>query len=182
MQIGSVLFASILFPLTILSLVIEPSSINLNSLNITLLYQSQPSNQTNPYRVVCSVIPRRQDLPNFHEDSCVTAIPIACAKLTTFAPEYLLRDKWIWTNLPGCSLAYFVPMAADSRSIPTKQDCEANIYGYMVETCVPSNWINLGTINVASPPTPSGAGRAWLQDYPRFLISPKELDTVAPSL
>ena len=180
MQICPVLFASLLFPLTILSLAIEPFSISFNSRNITLLNQSGSSNRTFAYRAECALIHNRPDLPNFHEDACTEAIPFACGKLTDFEPQFLVRDRWIWTNRPGCSLAYFVPMAAEPASIPTKQECEAQVYGYMVKECVSSHIWDLGTINVFSPPTPGDSGSAFLQDYPRYLVSSKQLDTGAP--
>lgn len=182
MQICPVLFASLLFPLTILSLAIEPSSINFNSHDITLLNHSRPSNQTsNAYHGECSFIPNRPDLPNFYEDACTEAIPIACSKLTYFNPELLVKDKWIWTNLPGCSLAYYIPLPVALRNIPTKQECEVQIFGYLVQKCVPSGSWNLGLINVLDPPTPSNPGSAFLWSYPRYLVSSKQLDTGTPS-
>ena len=180
MQIGPALLASLL-PLTIVSLAIEPSSINLNSLNITLLDESQPSNQTKPYSGECSVIHDRSDLPNFYEDACTTAIPIACSKLTNYRPGLLVRDRWIWTNLPGCSLAFYVPMQVLRANVPTLQECEEQIFGHLVQQCVqPALW-NLGTINVFSPPTPSNPGSAFLWSYPRYLVSPKQLDIATSS-
>ena len=181
MQIRPALFASFLFPLRIVSLAIEPSSISLNSLNITLLDQSRPSNQTNAYSGECSIIHDRSDLPNFHEDACTQAIPIACSKLTYFNPELIVKDRWIWTNLPGCSLAFYIPMPRGRGNIPTMQECEVQIFGHLVQQCVqPALW-NLGTINVFTPPTPSNPGSAFLWSYPRYLVSPKQLDTGTPS-
>ena len=176
MQICLVLFASLSFPLRILSLNIEASSVSLNNHNITPLNQSRPSNRTYPHIGYCSLIVDRPDLSHFNHEACTEAIPIACSNLTQFEPQYPFRDRWIWTNLPGCSLAFFVPMAAESGVLPTKQQCEVLIFGFLVETCVPSNVWNLGKINVFSPPTPGDSGRAWVQDYPRYLISPKQLD------
>lgn len=176
MQICPVLFASLLFPLTILSLAIEPFSISFNTHNISLLKQAQPSNQTNAYRGECSFIRDRPDLPNFHKDSCIEAIPIACSKLTFFGPTHIVKDRWIWTNLPGCSLAYYVPREAEFRDIPTKEVCEVEIFSYLVERCVPWPEWNLGTINVLYAPNPEEPGDAFLRDFPRYLVSPKQLD------
>ena len=176
MQMYPVLFTSLLFLRTILSLAIEPFSISFSSHNITLLNQSPPSNQTNTYRGECAFIDNRPDLPNFHEDSCTLAIPIACSKITYATPRYLVKDRWIWTNLPGCSLAYYLPMAAPPVFIPTKQECEVQIYEYLVQKCVGSPLVNLGTINVLSPPSPRGPGMPFNKDLPRYLVSPKQLD------
>ena len=182
MQICPVLFASLLFPLRISSLAIEPVSISFDNHNNTLLNQSLPSDRTNPHLGYCSLIIDRPDLSHFNQEACTEAIPIACSNLTFFEPEYPLRDRWIWTNLPGCSLAFFVPMAAEWDILPTKQQCEVHVFGFLVELCVPSNVWNLGKINVFSPPTPGDPGRAWVQNHPRYLISPKQLDIEAPPL
>ncbi len=181
MQICGVLFASLLFPLAILSLAIEPFSISFNSHNITLLNQSRPFNQTTAYRAECSLIQDRPDLPNFHEDACTQAIPIACSKLTDYAPRWLVKDRWIWTNLPGCSLAHYIPMVVKPGSIPTRQECVSQVYGSLVQKCVvESHSWNLGKINVLTPPYPRGAGSAFFQDRPRYLVSPRQLDTIPP--
>ena len=176
MQIRPILFASLLFPPTILSLAIEPFSVSFNTHNITLFNQSQPANQANDYMGDCSFLRDRPDVPNFYEDSCIEAIPVTCSKLTYYEPHLLVRDRWIWTNLPGCSLAYYVPMAVHRRDIPTNEECQVQIYEYLVHKCVPWPHYNLGTINVLSPPLPHDSGEAFLPHYPRYLVSPKQLD------
>ena len=178
MKVLSIFFAFCLYQVGIRSLAIDGPLISVNTQNLTVFNLTQIFDQNSHHElsVECHNIRDRPDLPNFHEDSCFHGIAFACHKLTYYEPQYLVRDRWIWTNLPGCSLAFYVPVGAAIRRLPTVEECQVDIFNNLIERCVVSSRWNLGTMNVFDPPTPNGPGAAFLRNLPRYLVAPAQLD------
>lgn len=82
-----------------------------------------------------------------------------------------MRDKWIWTELPGCSLGYYLP---EETIVPFLGQCEAS-FGDIVELCSTNSRFNAGGINVEEMPDFSGNGRAVVEGRLRYAMAPERL-------
>ncbi|CAD6590110.1 MAG: hypothetical protein ASARMPRED_004570 [Alectoria sarmentosa] len=103
--------------------------------------------------------------------NCEIALPIICNRLTQPRPERLLRDKWIWTELPGCSLGYYLP---EDAPVPWRGQCERT-FESILELCSMDSRFNAGGINVEEMPDFSGDGRAVREGRLRFAMAPERL-------
>ena len=159
------------------SLSIDSPSINFAVQYNNLLNYTSPINQTNRlYDIECQ---HTTDLtiPAPDKEVCEDIIPAACEKLSPRFPFPVMRNKWVWTSLEGCSLAYYMPEVAPRSLIPSVKECEEQIYGAMIEKCTRmTHRYNLGTINVFTPPDPHETGLPIAFGLPRYLVASKELD------
>ena len=87
------------------------------------------------------------------------------------------KNKWEWTSLEDCSLAYYMPEQASRSLFPSVKECKEQIYGAIIEKCTPmTGRYNVGTINVFVPPDPHWTGSPMTFGYPRYLIASKDLE------
>lgn len=82
-----------------------------------------------------------------------------------------MRDKWIWTELPGCSLGYYLP---EDAPVPWRGQCERT-FESILELCSTDSRFNAGGINVEEMPDFSGDGRAVREGQLRFAMAPERL-------
>lgn len=82
-----------------------------------------------------------------------------------------MREKWIWTELPGCSLGYYLP---DEAVVPYKGQC-LHAFNEMVELCSTNSRFNAGEINVGVMPDFSGDGHAITEGQLRYAMAPERL-------
>lgn len=103
--------------------------------------------------------------------NCDLALPIACGKLTDTPAARLVHDKWIWTELPGCSLGYYLP---DEAAPPFLFQCEGAL-GAVVELCATNSRFNAGEVNVETMPDFGGDGTAVVEGAVRYVMAPERL-------
>ena len=93
-----------------------------------------------------------------------------CEDLAGRGPE--ARDKWIWWEVSGCALGYYIPFGANK---PNLRQCEDLIFREMRDQCA-SNWIyNAGAINVLDLPDFGSDGTAVWYDTGRFIMASERL-------
>ena len=156
---------------------IDPASFNFAVQYNNLLNHTSPINQTNrPHDIECAYVSGLY-LPAPKIEVCGEVIPAACEKLSPRFRFMVMRNKWVWTSLEGCSLAYYMPSEAPSSEFPSRDECKEQIYKAIIDRCTQrtGGW-NVGTINVFTPPDPSDEGLPLLFSYPRYLVAFKELD------
>lgn len=102
---------------------------------------------------------------------CHVALQIICNRLTGPRPEQLVRDKWIWTELVGCSLGYYLPHWA---TVPFLGQCERS-YSEILELCATDSRFNAGGINVLEMPDFSGDGQGVMEGLVRYAMAPERL-------
>lgn len=103
--------------------------------------------------------------------NCKICIPIVCKKLTSPHPEQLIRDKWFWAELPGCSLGYYLP---EEALVPSAGQCERT-FAAIVEPCSTNSRFNAGGINVEEMPDFSGDGSVVVERRLRYVMAPERL-------
>ena len=80
-------------------------------------------------------------------------------------PANLLTDQWVWSNSGGsCAMGYWLPkVGTGTAAIPSKDECQANIFDMMRRTCIPADgqdgkW-NAASVNVAVVPSGDSNGQ-----------------------
>ena len=141
--------------------------------NTTLLFQLQLSNLTDSYYVECDRVTSPPP-PELNPSHCLDAIPIICSKLTQTPPSHLMRREWIWVELPGCSLGYYLPETSGGV-IPSVEECKRDIYGLIIERCGFKSHYNVGSINVAQLPKEDRPGLPMTEGYLRYVMAPERL-------
>ena len=148
---------------------------------LTELNVTQPVNLTHSvyltdtYFVDCLKI-RSPPLPALDPTVCTNSITLVCNKLTF---PHATRDAWIWIVETGCALGYFLPTGAE---VPSKVECEQDIFTAMVEDCGTRSQYNVGTINVEELPDLGGPGYPLTEGYPRYLLAPKRFGRASPGV
>jgi len=166
--------------------IFKTTSLALNNPIPNLLFPAQPlKNLTSPFPLTTSLTTNDHitcahvDTPiGLHPTYCSTAINIICQKLTENDPRILARDKWVWTELPGCALGYYLPSETSPMLIPSSAECEVGIFLEMVEKCAYDSRFNVGSINVAELPSAEGKGTAQTggDGVLRYALAPLALD------
>ena len=82
-----------------------------------------------------------------------------------------MRDKWIWTELPGCALGYSLP---DRVPVPALGEC-VRVFEDIVELCARDSRFNVGGFNVAEMPDFSGQGHAYMEGEMMYAMAPERL-------
>ena len=101
---------------------------------------------------------------------CAFITEDVCQKLVSEGPE--AHDKWIWWEVSGCALGYYIPTGGARPNLP---QCENAIFGALRHRCA-SSWIyNGGGINVQELPDFGSDGSAVLDDTARFMMAPERL-------
>lgn len=104
--------------------------------------------------------------------NCADLVPIICTPLNVTAPYRLVRDKWIWRELPGCAMAFYLPVRAP---VPAMDVCTGLIFGAIVEMCATRSRFNGGGINVEELPHWGSDGTAVEGGEARFLMAPERM-------
>jgi len=166
----------ILLPLLLQFLAVPSSALTTRPLNLlTVGNRIRPFNLTeNGYHVECVKITEPPQI-GLNPTMCEAAVPIACGKLNFPQPERLVRDKWIWIEMPGCALGYYLPAEPMPGRIPSKAQCEENIFGAIVEKCGTNSRFNAGNINVDDMPSFSGDGLPLTPGYPRYVMAAERM-------
>lgn len=102
--------------------------------------------------------------------NCDVVIGIICHQLGP-APEELVRDRWIWAELPGCALGYYLPARAWAAD---RGHCERT-FEAVVGLCASDSRWNAGGVNVEVMPDFSGDGRAEREGRMRYAMAPERL-------
>lgn len=134
-------------------------------------------NLTHRYYVDCERL-SDQALPGLNPSNCLTAAPVVCDALASLRPTTTLVERWIWLELYGCALGYFLPLAYRRRELelPSEEECNRDIYGAIIAQCAFDSRYNAGSINVESlPKGRDRPGQAMTEGYPRYALAPAEL-------
>ena len=107
---------------------------------------------------------------------CTYAVPFTCRRLDIVRLAQRPRDVWLWTEMANCAVGFYVPSQASPWIIPSRDECESNIFGNILRLCGQDRQAeNVGTINVATLPSRDGPGNASEADFPRYLVAAKRL-------
>jgi len=102
---------------------------------------------------------------------CENVALIQCQRLDEIPVQAITRNKWFWTEEPGCAMGWYFPR--DAR-IPTLGACEL-IYEAMVERCARDSKFNGATTNVADLPNFGDDGKAMSEDRGMFIMAPERM-------
>lgn len=61
------------------------------------------------------------------------------------------------------------------QRLPSKEECERDIYGLIIERCAFRSQFNVGSINVESLPKHPSPGLPMTDGYPRYIMAPEPL-------
>lgn len=164
MRLPAVLLSFFLESLTISSFASNSPPANLISLsnnNLTL---------TNIFDPECVKI-TEPPMVGLNPTMCHVVLQIICNRLTGPPPERLVRDKWIWTELVGCSLGYYLP---EGTIVPYLHQCQNRVL-QILELCSTNSRFNAGGINVQEMPDFSGDGQAFVAGAMRYAMAPERL-------
>ncbi len=101
---------------------------------------------------------------------CALLAGDVCADLEARGPE--ARGKWIWEEISGCALGYFLP---DGAEVPHKYHCEYGIFDKIRRQCAGGWQYNAGAINVFELPDFGGDGSGMVEEWGRYLMAPERL-------
>lgn len=78
---------------------------------------------------------------------------------------------------PGCALGYYLPVEykGHPEKLPSKDECERDIYGVIIERCAFRSQYNVGSINVEQLPQGRQRGLPMTEGYPRYIMAPNLL-------
>lgn len=93
-----------------------------------------------------------------------------CDGLAT--PRDVKYDQWVWSEVSGCALGYFLPTG---ERAPTRRVCEDEIVGSIRATCATDVRFNAGSINVDVLPNFGSRGSPVVSGEPRYLMAPERL-------
>ncbi len=101
---------------------------------------------------------------------CALLAGDVCADLESRGPE--ARGRWIWEEISGCALGYFLP---DGAEVPRKGECEYQIFDQIRRECAGGSQYNAGAMNVFELPDFSGDGSGMVEEWGRYLMAPERL-------
>lgn len=93
-----------------------------------------------------------------------------CSDLAQFGPE--ARDQWIWHEISGCALGYYIPGGA---AVPSLYQCDNLIFDKIRRECAGDLRYNAGSINVLQLPHWGDDGTDFFGGIGRFLMAPERL-------
>lgn len=136
----------------------------------------QPSNLTDRYSVECELKTFQRPI-GLSPSDCLDAASYMCDWLSKIQPGTMMTETWVWLSRPHCALGYYLPGSYQHRAkdIPGEEECSRDIYGMIIERCAFRNQYNVGSINVEQWPSGHYPGRALKEEYPRYVMAPKEL-------
>ena len=93
-----------------------------------------------------------------------------CADLAFYGHEQ--RKKWIWEEVSGCALGYYLP---DGARVPSRAGCEHRIFDPMRFQCAADGRYNAGSINVFDVPDFGGDGSGVDPGEGRYMMASERL-------
>ena len=100
--------------------------------------------------------------------NCATAANVLCESLI---PEVSVpREKWVWVDLVGCSVGYYVQNYAIE---PEMESCKFDVFREMRAKCAYNSSVNAGTLNVAVLPDFSQNGTAIWKHSAMYMMAPE---------
>lgn len=126
-------------------------------------------NLTAPPPPVCYLItdPPMTDLSSL---KCAFLAEDTCSDLASRGPK--ARDTWIWDEVSGCALGYYLPNGAP---VPSRFECEYQIYDQIRMKCATDGRYNAGSANVFDMPDFGGDGSGVDRSMGRYLMAPERL-------
>ncbi|KAM0804846.1 hypothetical protein BDR22DRAFT_555620 [Usnea florida] len=173
----------VLLPLLLGSLLTTSSALTIPSLNLIaqenmtaapMLDMSSHNthlNETNLgiFPPVCYYI-SAPPMPLLSSLKCAFITDAVCQNLVSQGPS--AHDKWIWWEVSGCALGYYIPTGG---ARPNLSQCQKTIFGEMRQRCGSSWMYNGAGINVVDLPDFGDDGSAVLEDTARFMMAPERL-------
>ena len=106
----------------------------------------------------------------FSRVKCAFLAEDTCSNLTSRGPE--AHDKWIWSEISGCALGYYLPYRAP---IPSQHECEYGIFQPIRFECATDGRYNVGSLNVEQLPDFGSDGTGVYPREGRYLMAPERL-------
>ena len=88
-------------------------------------------------------------LAGLNPSNCDIVAEITCQRLVNVPREHLVQETWIWSELEGCAMGYYLP---DGARVPNRHTCEGVIMKEITEKCARDSRFNAGSINVERLP------------------------------
>lgn len=104
--------------------------------------------------------------------SCELASQIICQRFASQTTTQLVRDRWIWTEVPGCAVAYWLP---EDALVPDPVACQVRNIGAILEKWAYGSRDNAGTINVDNLPDFGKDERPIVEHMMMYLMTPERL-------
>ena len=102
----------------------------------------------------------------FSISKCAFLAEETCSEFALHGPKG--RDIWVWSQISGCALGYYIP---DNAILPTKFTCEYLIFEKIRTMCGTDARYNAGSINVEQLPSSSEDGTALVPGAGRYLMA-----------
>lgn len=115
--------------------------------------------------------------PAWNITSCSNLIAVLCSD------QWQHLGEWVWATTDGCSLGSYLPKIQGAAKAPEQQNCEAMIYGSMLDTC--ADKYNIAAVNLKTLPDNTGTGSQVNEYYGSYIIAADQprkvgLDGAAP--
>ena len=163
---ATILFSLLHFHLISSFAIIHKPATNLITLPTTnLTLTSAPNSEAQCVRIT------NPPMVGLKPTDCEAVMSTLCQRLAFWEPDQLRRDVWLWTELPGCALGYYLP----TITIPPSWGQCHNAFQQIVELCSTDSKYNAGSLNVAEMPDFSGSGRPITEGETMWAMAPERL-------
>lgn len=129
-------------------------------------------NLTNYLTPTCYFITTDPPMRALSNTKCAFLADDVCSDLALHGPR--AHSTWIWSQVSGCALAYYLPPDAIR---PWRSTCEDGIFGAIRRDCAADPAKNAGSVNVGRLPGFGGGddGTAVWEVMGRYLVAPERL-------
>ena len=140
-------------------------------------YVVAPSNDSQHLNLTKEHIPCQAASPPLRPadpTACTYAATIACRLLSQTSFPRIVKGKWVWSNVSGCSAAFYFPPEGTSSLIPDLGGCKET-FGDIARNCARRPRENVGSINVRTLPRWRDTGSAFDEGTVRYLVASMEI-------
>ena len=116
----------------------------------------------------CTFIDNPQS-PGLDPNSCAQLAQATCIRFTI--DPRVDRNRWIWSEQPGCAYGYYLPREA---GVPSTEDCH-QILESIQSLCARDERFNAGSVNVRDLPHFADDGSATFDREGRWIMAPERL-------
>ena len=161
------------------SLLITPFALTIPSLDSLIPTSNTAApipntNRPNSHLNVTALLPEcyfvtEPPMGAFSRVKCAFLAEDTCSNLSSRGPE--ARGTWIWSEISGCALGYYLPHRAP---VPSQHECEYGIFQPIRFECATDGRYNVGSLNVEQLPDFGSDGTGVLPRVGRYLWRPRD--------
>ena len=123
------------------------------------------------HNLECHMLTQTPPLVGLNPTNCEKAAEITCQRMASRPPASLVREKWIWIELPGCAIGYYLQ---EEQDIPNQHRCDL-VLDNIVENCARNSSVNSGTNNVMLMPDFAQDGMPISVEDAMWVMAPERL-------